>query len=130
MTCQTVNINTNTALDARGPITPPRRDSALHRGAHTRRSVARTTPYSRPTRGRLPSNTPRTPSVVKRTTLPDDEVPETPHSQQELLCNASSGAASDQQHDPLPLAQLVASPAKSDSSVTEPDSSVTEESPA
>ncbi|KAJ7209972.1 hypothetical protein GGX14DRAFT_626199 [Mycena pura] len=127
----TVNINMNTALDARGPITPPRRDSALHHGAHTRRSAARTTPYSRPTRGRLPSNTPRTPSMVKRTTLPDDdEVPETPHSQQELLCNAPSGAASDQQRDPLPLAQLVASPAKSDSSITEPDSSVTEESPA
>ncbi|KAJ7191486.1 hypothetical protein GGX14DRAFT_559017 [Mycena pura] len=122
----TVNINLNSASEDRGPSTPPRnphRVSALRRDAHTlRRSVTRTTPYSRPSHGS--SSTPRPLSMINRTTLAgDEEVPETPQSQHELLSYAPPGVA---HHDsPLRLAPVVASPAKSDSSITESDSSVT-----
>src|ERR1700761_7365705 len=101
MSPKTVNINLNT-LEARVPVTPPRRlhrVSALRREGHgLRRSVARTKPYSRPSQG--PPDSPPPPSMAKRTTLDgdeeipqtprttrtnDEEVPETPQGQDELL---------------------------------------------
>ncbi|KAJ7185108.1 hypothetical protein GGX14DRAFT_581243 [Mycena pura] len=125
----TVNLNWNTALEDPpiNPLQTPRRGvSTVHRGTHTpRRSVARTTPYSWPSHARRPpSNTAQLPLTTARDN--DLEVPETPHSQYELLCNAPPGAAASDEHG-LPPLQLVASPVDSPSSVTESDSSVTED---
>ncbi|KAJ7197753.1 hypothetical protein GGX14DRAFT_573902 [Mycena pura] len=127
----TVNINQNTALALQDPAitpiqTPHRSFSAAHRTP--RRSARRTTPYSRPLSGRRPSDSdaPQLRSMVKKTPPQSDdtEVPETPHSQYELLCNMPPCYPSDEHH-PLPQLQFDASPAKSDSSVTESDTSFT-----
>ncbi|KAJ7189319.1 hypothetical protein GGX14DRAFT_580796 [Mycena pura] len=138
----TVNVNVNTApaledppitplhTPRRGVLRTPRRGvSTVHpsRGALTHLS-ARMTPYSRPSPGRsgVPSDTPQFP--VPSPTPQDDEVPETPQSQYELLCDVLPGAASDEPCLPLPQF-AAASPATSDSSVTEPDSSIAGETP-
>ncbi|KAJ7199797.1 hypothetical protein GGX14DRAFT_397437 [Mycena pura] len=130
-----VNLNLNCTLPVEDtPASPllqtPRR--GVHRSAQTRRS-ARMTPYSRPSES--PSHAQRlgllsdrhTPRLLPSTTTRDDdlEVPETPQSQYELLCDALPGAASNQYGPPLP--QFAASPAKSASSITESDSSIPEE---